>query len=295
MFELMNIEEPTYYAEAKASEDWEKWDLASDDEMDSLIKNGTWVLVKRPKDRKVISCKWLYKLKPGMTEEDPKRHKARLVARGFTQKEGIDYHEVFAPVVKHVSIRTLLSLVVNLDLELEQMDVKPAFLHGNLEENLYMEQPEGYEEKSKPDHVCLLKKSLSGLKQSPRQWNKRFDEFMTLNGYKRSQRDACVYTAEGSDGSLVYLLLYVDDMLLAAMDMRDIKKLKEQLDSSFEMKDLGPPRRILRMDIYRDRSKGVLRLSQSVYIKKLVSNFRMEEAKSSLIPMGAHFKLSAVK
>ena len=196
--------------------------------------------MKRTKDRKVISCKWLYKIKLGITEEDPKRHKARLVARSFTQKEGIDYHEVFAPVVKHVSIRTLLSLVVNLDLELEQMDVKTAFLHGNLEDDLYMEQPEGYEDKSKPDHVCFLKKSLYGLKQSPRQWNKRFDEFMTLQGYQRSQHDVCVYTTEGSDGSLVYLLLYVDDMLLVAKDMRDVKKLKNQLESSFEMKDLEP-------------------------------------------------------
>ncbi|WZY88109.1 hypothetical protein YC2023_044844 [Brassica napus] len=173
MFEIMNVEEPEDYAEARASKDWLKWSKASDEEMDSLKKNGTWILVKRPKDRKVISCKWLYKIKPGVPGQAPERHKSRLVARGFSQKEGIDYHEVFAPVVKHVSIRTLLSLVVNMDLKLEQMDIKTAFLHGNLEEDLYMEQPEGYEDKSKPDHVCLLKKSLYGLKQSPRQWNKR--------------------------------------------------------------------------------------------------------------------------
>lgn len=238
VYELMSVDEPRDYAEAMASKDQRKWILTSDDEMDSLRKNGTWVLVRRPQDRKVISCKWLYKIKPGITEEEPERPKARLVARGFTQKEGIDYHEVFAPVVKHVSIRTLLSLVVNLDLELEQMDVKTAFLHGNLEEDLYMEQPEGYEDKSKPDHVCLLKKSLYGLKQSPRQWNKRFDEFMTVQGYRRSRSDACVYTKEISEDNLVYLLLYVDDMLLAAKEMRDVKKLKEQLESEFEMKDL---------------------------------------------------------
>ena len=147
MFEIMNVEEPSDYSEARASKEWDKWSIASDVEMNSLIKNNTWVLVKRPKDRKVISCKRLYKIKPGITEEEPKRHKARLVARGFTQKEGIYYHEVFAPVVKHVSIRVLLSLVVNLDPELEQMDVKTAFLHGNLDEDLFMEQPEGYEDK----------------------------------------------------------------------------------------------------------------------------------------------------
>ena len=143
MFEIMNVEEPSDYSEARASKEWDKWSIASDVEMNSLIKNNTWVLVKRPKDRKVISCRWLYKIKPGITEEEPERHKASLVARGFTQMEGIDYHEVFAPVVKHVSIRVLLSLVVNLDPELEQMDVKTAFLHGNLDEDLFMEQPEG--------------------------------------------------------------------------------------------------------------------------------------------------------
>lgn len=143
--------------------------------------------------------------------------------------------------------------------------------------------------------MCLLKKSLYGLKQSPRQWNKRFDEFMVQHGYKRSSSYACVYTREGSDGSLIYLLLYVDDMLLAAKNVKDAKKLKEQLESSFEMKDLGPARRILGMDIYRDISKGILRLAQTEYIRKVVSNFRMEGAKSSLTPMGAHFKLYAVK
>lgn len=136
-----------------------------------------------------------------MTEEEPMRHKAHLVARGFSQKGGIDYHDVFALVVKHVLTHTLMSLVVNLDQELEEMDVKTEFLYGNLEEDLFMEKPEGYEDKSKPDHVCLLKKSLYGLKQSPHQWIKRFNEFMILHGYRRSHRDACIYTIEGSDGS----------------------------------------------------------------------------------------------
>ncbi|KAG7567097.1 Integrase catalytic core, partial [Arabidopsis thaliana x Arabidopsis arenosa] len=123
--------------------DWVLWNGAIGEEMDSLIKNGTWILVDRPKDRKVIGCRWLFKIKPGIPGVESKRHKARLVARGFTQKEGIDYQEIFAPVVKHTSIRILMSVVVNKDLELEQMDVKTAFLHGDLEEELYMEQPEG--------------------------------------------------------------------------------------------------------------------------------------------------------
>lgn len=202
---------------------------------------------------------------------------------------------MFAPVVKHVSIRVLLSLVVNQDLELEQMDVKTAFLHGNLEEDLHMCQPEGYEDKTKKDHVCLLKKSLYGLKQSPRQWNRRFDQFIKSRKFVRSEHDQCVYTREGSTTDSVYLLLYVDDILIASKSMSEIKKLKSELSYEFEMKDLGAARRILGMDIFRDRENGVIRLSQTEYLKKVVSNFRMAEEKVSMTPIGAHFKLAAVK
>ena len=202
---------------------------------------------------------------------------------------------MFSPVVKHVSIRVLLSLVVNQDLELEQMDVKTVFLHGSLEEDLYMYQPEGYEDPKKKDYVCLLKKSLYGLKQSPRQWNKRFDQFMKSRQFVRSEHNQCVYTREDADKGAVYMLLYVDDMLIASKSMSEVKKLKAELSSEFEMKDLGAARRILGMDIFRDRVCGVIRLSQTEYVKKIISNFRMVEAKSSLTPIGAHFKLASVK
>ncbi|CAA7029216.1 unnamed protein product [Microthlaspi erraticum] len=294
MSELMNIEEPRDYNEAKESREWLKWSSAADEEMDSLLKNKTWILVDKPKDRKIISDRWLFRLKSGIEGVEPERYKARLVARGFSQKEGIDYQEVFSPVVKHVSIRVLLTLVVNLDLELEQMDVKTAFLHGNLEEDLYMYQPEGYVDEKQRDKVCLLKKSLYGLKQSPRQWNKRFDEFMKTQDFTRSKHDQCVYTKEISHENYIYLLLYVDDMLLAARDMSDIVNLKKQLSSTFEMKDLGAARRILGMEIIRDRVNGTLRLSQSSYLKKVIENFRMTDSKSSQTPIGAHFKLSLV-
>lgn len=266
--EVIKVDEPQSYAEAREISEWEFWNRACFEEKDSLDRNKTWILVPRPKDRQVISCRWLFKLKPGIKESEPPRYKARLVARGFTQREGIDYHEVFAPVVKHVSIRTLLSVVVNLDLELEQMDVKTAFLHGELEEDLNMTQPEGFEDKKHPDYVCLLKKSLYGLKQSPRQWNKKFDQVMRSQGFIRSEHDSCVYTRELSEGNYIYLLLYVDDMLIAAKDISEVKYLKSQLSSMFEMKDLGPARRILGMDIVRDREKEILYLSQSEYLKK---------------------------
>ena len=137
-----------------------------------------------------------------------------MVAKGFAQKEGIDYNEIFSPVVKHTSIRLMLAIVAQFDLELEQMDVRTTFLHGELEEQIYMRQPEGYIQKGQEGMVCLLRKSLYGLKQSPRQWYKKFNSVMIKAGYSRCEYDSCVYFLQGKDPT--YLLLYVDDMLIAA-------------------------------------------------------------------------------
>ena len=133
-----------------------------------------------------------------------------MVVRGCNQREGIDYNEVFSPVVRHTSIRVLLAFVTLFDLELEQLDVKTAFLHGELEEEIYMRQPEGFAVPGKEQLVCKLKKSLYGLKQAPRHWYKRFDTFMIEQGYTRSRYDNCVYFRKFSNGSFVFLLLYVD-------------------------------------------------------------------------------------
>ena len=169
------------------SSDSSKWICAMDEEMQSLMKNQTWELVPLPQGNRAIGCKWIYKVK------DDGRYKARLVAKGFAQRKGKEYDEIFAPVVRHTSIWILLALVAIYDLELEQLDVKTAFLHGDLDEDIYMEQPEGFVVEGKSELVCKLKKSLYGLKQSPRQWYKRFDHFMLENGFHRSIKDACVY------------------------------------------------------------------------------------------------------
>jgi hypothetical protein len=177
---------------------------------------------------KPIRCKWVFKRKEGVSPNDEARYKARLVSKGYSQIPGIDFNEVISPVVKHSSIRTLLSIVAKHDYELEQLDVKTAFLHGELEEDIYMEQPEGFIIPRKEDLVSKLQKSLYGLKQSPRQWYKRFDTFMLTQGFKRSNYDSCVYLKVAKD-SAIYLLLYVDDMLIAAKSMIEIQKLKKQL------------------------------------------------------------------
>ncbi|GKB23082.1 transposable element [Tanacetum coccineum] len=187
-------------------------------------------------------------MKTGLPGSDIVRFKACLVAKGYSQKEGIDYNEIFSLVVRHTSIRVLLSLVAHHDLELEQLDVKTAFLHGDLEEEIYMSQPEGFVVQGKEDYA--------------------------------------------PSGSLIYLLLYVDDMLVAAKDMEEVKKLKIILNTEFDMKDLGAARKILGMEIIRDRNHGKLFLSQKGYIEKIISCFGMSSAKLVNTPSSTNFRLS---
>ena len=161
--------EPSSYEEAKECKHVRKWLGAMKKEIHSFLKNQTWELVERPKGKKIVDYKWIYKYKEGILGVKEARCKASLVARGFSQVPGIEYNEIFSPVVRHTSIHTLLALVALNDYELAQLDIKTIFLHGELEEEIYMRQPDGHVVEGKEDRVCLLKKSLYGLKQSPKQ------------------------------------------------------------------------------------------------------------------------------
>ena len=285
--------EPADYSEAIKDSNWKMWKLAMDEEMSSQIKNNTWTNVQKSENQRIIGCRWIYKYKLGIPEVEEPRYKARLVAKGYAQREGVDYTEIFAPVVKHVSIRILLTIVAQEDLELEQLDVKTAFLHGELKEKIYMAPPEGYESMFKPNEVCLLNKYLYGLKQAPRQWNKKFDNYMSEIGFIRSNYDSCACTKVLKDEFMMYLLLYVDDMLVAAKNKEAISQLKKELSSKCEMKDLGPAKKILGMEIIRDRPNGALWLSQEEYLNKILISYDMQESKHVTTPLGAHFKMSA--
>ena len=241
-----------------------------------------------------MECKWLYKLKEGISASDPIKFKARLVAKGYTQRAGIDYNEIFSPVVKFKTIRMMLAIMVHYDLELEQLDVKTAFLHGNLDEKIYMSQPAGFIDSAHPDFVCLLKKSLYGLKQSPRQWYKRFDIFVLSIGFTRSKYDSCFYFMSSENVS-VYLLLYVDDMLIISQSKSKIAELKVFLNSEFDMKDLGNARKILGMMIDRDRIRNKLKVHQFPYLQKSVAKFEMTNCKSVSVPLAGHFILSKLQ
>jgi hypothetical protein len=163
--------------------------------------------------------------------------------------------------VKHTSIRTLLALVALFDLELEKMDVKTTFLRGELEEKIFMSQSEAFVVEGKENHVCLLKKSLYGFKQSPRQWYHRFDCYVSSHGFERSPYDAYVFQQTLTDGTRMYMLLYVDDILIAGKSRSAIDETKAMLKSEFEMKDLGATKRLFGMDICHDGSRGKLWLS----------------------------------
>ncbi|KAL0412930.1 UNVERIFIED_CONTAM: Retrovirus-related Pol polyprotein from transposon TNT 1-94 [Sesamum radiatum] len=212
-----------------------------EEEISSLMKNKTWTLVPKPKNTSIVDCKWLFKIKQ---ENESTRYKARLVAKGFTQKEGIDFTEIFSPVVKYTTVRIILALTAHFNWELKQMDVKTAFLHGDLDETIYMSQPDGFLSDKHPDHVCLLKKSLYGLKQFLRQWNKKFDMFMQSLSFQRSAFDPCLYFKYYSDIP-VFLVLYVDDMLIASSSISLIVELQNNLSKNFEMKDLDDAKKIL--------------------------------------------------
>jgi hypothetical protein len=203
-----------------------------------------------PTGRKPIGSKWVFKKKMN-AEGKVEKYKARLVAKGYSQVEGIDFGEIFSPVAKLTSIRLLLSVAAAFDFEIEQMDVKTTFLHGDLEEEIFMKQPEGYAVKGKKELVCRLKKSLYGLKQSPRMWYQKFDTYMLGLGFTRIKEDHCVYSKLNGD-HLIYLVLYVDDMLLIGNNKEIIQDVKTQLSSKFDMKDLGASNFILGMEIKRD-------------------------------------------
>lgn len=289
----INEDEPLNYKEAINSRCKDLWQQAMQEEINSLHSNNTWELVAKPHNKKIVGSRWIFKKKDCIPGVEQSQYKARLVAKGYSQIEGIDYHEIFSPVVKYKSIRAVLSIVAHYNLELEQLDVKTAFLHDDLEEVIYMIQPEGFEAKGNQHMVCLLKKSLYGLKQAPRQWYKKFDDFMSNHEFKRSNHDWCVYTKLTGNHGMIYLLLYVDDMLIACQDMSEINKLKAELKDHFKMKDLGAARKILGMEIIRHREKSQILLSQKGYLKKVLARFGMLECKPVQGPLACHLKLSS--
>ena len=282
---------PECFEEVMSHQHKNKWVKVMQEELRSLNENHAYDLAKLPKGKRALKNKWVYRLK--IENNSQQRYKVRLVVKGFSQKKCIDFKEIFSPVVKMSSIRVVLGLTASLNLEIEQLGVKTTFLHGDLEKEIYMEQPEGFNVKGKKELVCKLKKSLYGLKQAPRQWYKKFDSFMENHSFSKTISDHCVFVKKFGENDFIILLLYMDDMLIVSKDASKIENMKRELSKSFTMKDLGSAKQIFGMKISRDRKTRKLWLSQEANIEKVLERFNMDKAKSVCSPLAGHFKLSS--
>ncbi|RVW17830.1 Retrovirus-related Pol polyprotein from transposon TNT 1-94 [Vitis vinifera] len=269
-----------------------EWKKAVQDEIDALEKNRTWTITDLPVGKRPVGCKWIFTIKY-KADGSVERFKARLVARGFTQSYRIDYQETFAPVAKLNTIRILLSLAVNQDWCLQQLDIKKTFLNGDLEKEVYMEIPPGFEGSMAKNQVCKLQKSLYGLKQSPRVWFDRFTKAVLMLGYKQGQADHTLFVKKSHAGKMTILIVYADDIILSGNDMEELQNLKKYLSEEFEVKDLGNLKYFLGMEVARSR-KGIV-VSQRKYILDLLKKTGMLGCKPIDTPIDSQRKLGIEK
>nr|GEZ17108.1 putative retrotransposon protein [Tanacetum cinerariifolium] len=288
--ELGDLGEPANYKAALLDPESKKWLNAMNVEMQSIKDNDVWVLVELPPNGKTVGSKRLFKKKTDM-DGFVHTYKARLVAKGYTQTLGIDYEETFSPVADIRAIRILIAIVAYYDYEIWQMVVKTAFLNGYLNEEVYMDQPEGFVNPKYPNRVCKLKRSIYGLKQASRQWNKRFDDEIRKFSFTQNHDEPCVYL-KASGRNITFLILYVDDILIMENNIPMLQGVKSYLGRCFAMKDFGKAEYILGIKIYGDRSWRLIGLCQSAYIEKILKRYCMENSKHGSIPMQKKLKLS---
>ncbi|GJR91234.1 retrotransposon protein, putative, ty1-copia subclass [Tanacetum coccineum] len=287
---LGDLNEPANYKAAMLDQESNKWLDAMNAEMQSMKDNQVWRLVDLPPNGKTVGSKWLFKKKTDM-DGNVHTYKARLVAKGFTQTYGVDYEETFSPVADIRAIRILIAIAAFYDYEIWQMDVKTAFLNGYLDEDIYMVQPEGFIDPKHPRKVCKLQRSIYGLKQASRSWNKRFDEEIKRFGFTQNLDEPCVYQ-KASGRNVTFLILYVDDIIIMRNHIPSLQSVKAYLGKKFAMKDLGETAFILGIKIYRDRSRRLLGLCQSAYMDKILKRYRMDNSKRGYIPMQERLDLN---
>jgi hypothetical protein len=272
------LSSPSSFSEAINSEDGDLWKSAMEDEMNSLKENDVWTLVDLPNGKRVINNRWVFRVK---TKADGaiQCYKARLVAKGCAQRLGIDYEETFSPVARFETVRAVLSVAAVEKLKLQQFDVKTAFLYGKLDEEVYMQQPQGYEDGT--NRVCRLNRSIYGLKQAPRCWNNRLVAFLEKQGMKRSTADHCLFVRNRMNKKLL-VVIYVDDGLIAGTDDAEMSEFLRHLKMEFKI-TMGPLSSFLGMGI-QQLNNGSIFVSQGSYTRKVLERFRFSDANAVSTP-----------
>ncbi|CAL8085814.1 unnamed protein product [Prunus armeniaca] len=277
--------EPTCFTQAVKSPEWRS---AMSEEINALLKNNTWSLVPAPPHRMPVGCKWVFRIKR-RSDGSLERYKARLVAKGFHQQPGVDYSETFSPVVKPATIRTVLSIAVSRRWPMCQLDVKNAFLHGFLHEDVYMSQPPGFSDPDRPHHVCKLHKALYGLKQAPRAWFHRISSFLLAAGFKQSLSDSSLFIYIVG-ANTIYLLLYVDDIIVTGSSSTLLQNFIDALGRGFDIKDLGQLHYFLGLQVLHNN--GSLHVHQLKYAVDLLRKHNLHHSKPVSTPLAAKVSLS---
>lgn len=287
-FELnfVELDIPQTYEEAINCENSDEWKLAIKSEIEALEKNQTWELTSLPEGKRAISSKWVFKVKRS-PDGEISRYKARLCAKGFSQKEGQDYNEIFAPTTRFDSIRVLLSVAAQNNYKMKQFDIKTAFLYGDLKEELYMRLPSGFANTER--QVCKLKKSLYGLKQAPRCWNSKFDSVLKEFGFKQSEADKCVYNGTVLNYK-VLLIIYVDDGLIISEDSHAIEIVLKNLQQNFETTVCDTGYFVgLQINQHQD---GSIFINQHKYIQQIINRFGQDDSKPISVPADPNTNLA---
>ena len=286
-----NSSDPLTLSQATKRPDWPKWEEAIQSELKALAAFDTFEVVDLPLSKKPVGCKYVFKIKYN-PDGSIEKYKVRLVAQGFLQQEGVDYNEVFAPVVDSTSISLLLAIANQEDWEIEQMDVVTAFLHGRLNEEVYMKIPPYMNIANPEGKVLKLKGALYGLKQSSHVWGKTFESFMLRSGFKQCVMDTCIYT-RGTGQSRIVLGIHVDDQAIIGPNKQVIAKFKQELAAEFKMKDLGALTHILGVEVKRDRRNRVLTLHQGSYMRQVLERYGMQDCNPTKLPFTPHMTFNA--
>ena len=281
---FLSQEEPKKVEDALKDSDWV---AAMQEELNEFERNKVWQLVPRPRNRSVVGTKWVFRNK---TDADGIviRNKARLVAKGYSQQEGIDYDETFAPVARLEATRMFLAYAAHKKFKVFQMDVKSAFLNGELEEEVFVEQPPGFIEPSFRNHVYRLDKALYGMKQAPRAWYKTLAQFLLENGFTRGTIDKTLFHInKGND--LLLVQIYVDDIIFGSTNDKLCQKFSKLMQSRYQMRMMGELSYLLRLQV-KQTDDGIF-INQSKYTKNLLKRFNMLESSSATTPMATGAKL----